>query len=343
MNKRQSNFESLRISCIIFITFMHISGAALNTTNTCNMLLVQIINTFGNTGVTLFVLITGYFGIKFKIRKLISLLIITWFYSYFSYLFQVLFEERNIQTSELVTTIFPILRNKYWFITSYVILYCLSPFLNRVVNILSQKNFQQLLLIICFFFIISPTFLYIDILNDGGKGIVNMILIYLFGQYLKIYSLPYFFQQNNKLLLSVCLICIFSLNTLFTIINGNFVLKFAHDNSLFIFIASICIFNWIRQWKYKSDTINYLARYTFPLYLIQDLLINSTKSWYSPYINEYEFIIRLIYTTCFICLATFVIESIRKKVFYRLDKSIISFIIKKILFFKNFKWSSTYL
>lgn len=343
MIMRQSNFECLRIVCIIFIILMHISGAALSTTNTYNILLIQIINTIGNTGVTLFILITGYFGIRFKLRKLITLLIITWFYSFYSYLFQIIFENRNIQTPELVTTVFPILRNKYWFITNYVILYCLSPLLNRIISSLPQRNSQQLLLVICFFFIISPTFFYVDILKDGGKGIVNMVLIYLTGQYLKTYTLPYFLQRYNKLLLAGCLICIFSLNTLLTLLNGNFVLKFAHDNSLFIFIASICIFHWVGQWKYSSNVINSLARYTFPLYLVQALLTNSTKSWYLPYINDYDFIIHLIYTTCFICFATLIIENIRQKTFHHLDENITSFIIKGLLSFKNFKRNTSYL
>ena len=39
-------------------------------------------------------------------------------------------------------------------------------------------------------FYICPTILFFEIQNDTGKGIINITLAYLIGQYLKVYGLP---------------------------------------------------------------------------------------------------------------------------------------------------------
>ena len=74
--------------------------------------------------------------------------------------------------------------------TCYVVLYCFSPYLNRLVHNLSQKSYKQLLLLWGFFFVFAPTILFFEIQNDTGKGIINVTLAYLIGQYLKTYGLP---------------------------------------------------------------------------------------------------------------------------------------------------------
>lgn len=85
MKKRQTNIELLRIICILMIVSMHICGEIFSTQNVLNKGIILAVNSIGNAGVTLFILISGYFGISFNVRKLFNLLVVTCFYSFLSF------------------------------------------------------------------------------------------------------------------------------------------------------------------------------------------------------------------------------------------------------------------
>ena len=80
---RHSGLECLRIISIILIVSMHILGNTFHTSNWLNKEFILFINTLGNTGVTLFILISGYFGIRFNTHKFFKMLVVVWFYSRF--------------------------------------------------------------------------------------------------------------------------------------------------------------------------------------------------------------------------------------------------------------------
>lgn len=319
---RQSNFELLRIVSIILIMLMHIVAVAALTDNTFNKMLLLFINTIGNTGVTIFILISGYFGIQFTIKKLYIIWSIVWFYSICTYIIQLTIYNYTFNISDFITAIFPVFRYKYWFMTCYIILFCLSPFLNKIITALSKSNFQKLLLILCLFFIICPTLYFTEILNDHGKGIINMTIVYLIGQYIRKYNIPNILIKHNILILSSCLFIIFTLNALVTFYKGYFYLKFAHDNSLFIVISSIIIFLIFKNINISSNIINKIAQYTFPLYLLQELLSRSLHSWCLPYINEETLIFHIIIVALYIGGLTIIIEKSRQILFNKFNERI---------------------
>ena len=302
---------------------MHVVAVAALTDNTYNKLLLLFINTIGNTGVTIFILISGYFSIRFSIQKLVQLWSIVWFYSVISFIYQIAFTDYCVNYSDILTAIFPILRYKYWFMTCYIILFCISPYLNKLIHSLSQKSFLCLLSILCFFFYVSPTFMFTEILNDHGKGIINMTIVYLIGQYLRHYDMPRLFNKYKITILMANLSIIFLLNTFITYYKGYFFLKFSYDNSLFILISSICILLIFKQLKESlPPPINYIAGFTFPLYLFQELLSRELQSWSAPYINDSKFIIMLIATTCCIWCITIIIELFRRKTLNNINKKV---------------------
>ena len=213
---RHSGLECLRIISIILIVSMHILGNTFHTSNWLNKEFILFINTLGNTGVTLFILISGYFGIRFNTHKFFKMLVVVWFYSIVSYLIETIWLHTPHTWTGLASSLLPILSKKYWFMTCYVVLYCFSPYLNRLVHNLSQKSYKQLLLLWGFFFVFAPTILFFEIQNDTGKGIINVTLAYLIGQYLKTYGLPENMKRHSREILSGSLACIFILNSLLT-------------------------------------------------------------------------------------------------------------------------------
>lgn len=70
---RNSSIEALRLLAIFGIVVMHVNGPLLSTAFGMNSIWVQIENSIFNCGVSVFILISGYFGIKRTSRKILLL------------------------------------------------------------------------------------------------------------------------------------------------------------------------------------------------------------------------------------------------------------------------------
>lgn len=155
MNKtRTSNFEILRILAIFLILLMHVySHVPKAEMSTCNLFLGQLINTIGNIGVTCFVLISGYFGLKFKIHRFIQLILLTTFYALIIYITNNGFTlHPDILNALLVISLY-----KNWFIACYLILMLLAPFINDYLENAEKEKIKKLLAIQFIVFSILPT------------------------------------------------------------------------------------------------------------------------------------------------------------------------------------------
>lgn len=327
---RQSSLECLRIICIVLIVSMHILGNTFHTGSLLNKEFILAVNTLGNTGVTLFVLISGYFGIRFHAGKLFKMIAIVWFYSVFSYIAGVMWLHTPHTWAGLASSLVPILSKKYWFMTCYVVLYCFSPYLNQLVRHLSRRSYERLLLVWGFFFVLAPTVLFFEIQNDTGKGVVNVTLAYLIGQYLKVYGFPESLRRHHWKVLAGSIGGIFILNSLLTAMSGNIILRFARDNNLLIIIASVAIFYQFTRWHFSSRMINYLAGYVFALYMLQGLLIRCLQPVYVPYADSHSLVLYFIGTLGAICLMTFVIEWIRRMLLGKVENRLADAIVAQL-------------
>ena len=70
---RSSNFELLRLLCIFGILMMHTFGGIDTSVSFFNTEIHVLVNSIFNMGVTCFILLSGYFGIRFDFKKLIRL------------------------------------------------------------------------------------------------------------------------------------------------------------------------------------------------------------------------------------------------------------------------------
>lgn len=136
-------------------------------------------------GVTCFIFISGYYGISFSRKRLNKIWSIIWVCAICSLFFSVI--SGNISLIDCFKSIFPVITKKYWYASCYVFLLILSPWINKFIDCLERKDLQKLLLVSIFLFYILPTFFYFDIMNDKGKGLVQMIVCYMVGRYIAKY------------------------------------------------------------------------------------------------------------------------------------------------------------
>lgn len=152
--ERLSNFELLRIVSILLILTMHsLSQVQVSELSTFNVYLSHVVSSIGNIGVSCFVLISGYFGIKFKLQRFVQLAFLTTLYTVVVYLFQKGFVfNGGIVKAFLVV---PLYEN--WFVSCYLLLALFSPYLNDFVQKLSKIQYAKLLAVLIVCFCMLPT------------------------------------------------------------------------------------------------------------------------------------------------------------------------------------------
>lgn len=95
----------------------------------------------------------------------------------------------NVSVKILVKSLFPLSAGNYWYITSYMLIMLFCDYINEAIETLNKKNFEKLLILMFGVFSFLPTIIQLHIMNDGGKGILNMLLIYFIGGYLRKYGI----------------------------------------------------------------------------------------------------------------------------------------------------------
>ena len=124
--KRNSSFELLRILCMLFVVGGHLIGKGMQITYDDSLLgggeaygLSRLLYSFCTVAVSTFILISGYFGIKFNWRKIVkiwfSVLFFAWMIASYKIIKQNDFKGR-------LPYFLPIISNEFWFISCYFVL-----------------------------------------------------------------------------------------------------------------------------------------------------------------------------------------------------------------------------
>lgn len=325
---RDSNFELFRIILIIMVISIHylLHGGALKnlTPNDTNYYIVNIIYSCIRVAVNCFVLISGYFGIKFSMKKLIKFELQILFYSISIFIIFTYSGAMEFSIVELKKSLTPMISREWWFISTYLLLYIISPYVNIVRDKLSKENYIKLLLIGLFFCIIAPTFRFNPLLTNRGFSLYNFIFLYLIGGYIRKY-----YNKNiskYKFLLSYI---IFSVLTFYyNLLINDIKNTVAYDyDSIFIFGATISLTMFFKSIKIKSNIINSISPMVFGIYLIHDheyvrkfiyTQIFNTNKYYTSNV----LLINAIKTIGCIFVVCLIIEFIRLKILGKLENII---------------------
>lgn len=183
--KRNTNIEVLRFVLMCFIFFWHI----LYNLKMLGADSYQYGGIFGLMGLLLtlfvpatycFVFISGYYGIRFKVSRLINLLLWCIIVSV-SAKCNDINQGGSSNVVDFLESMLPITSNKWWFMTDYVMLYILSPILNEGFDHLSKKSKVYLLSSLFAFSVIGIVVLY----QNQGSNLVGLIMVYLLARLLR--------------------------------------------------------------------------------------------------------------------------------------------------------------
>lgn len=170
-NLRQNNFEVLRVLSIFLIIASHcfyfgikqhpvhqnlsVEGLA----GMLNYLTAEGLYLLAGIGVNCFVMISGYFMInrpQMRYKGIMHVWLLTSFYSIIGYIVMTAVSGESVRFIGIVDYIEPIHSNKYWFVSQYIGMALIAPFIAKGVVSLQKREYLALLMVLFILFFEVP-------------------------------------------------------------------------------------------------------------------------------------------------------------------------------------------
>ena len=340
--QRQSNFELLRIIAMILIVMHHWavdSGFNITGNITLNRCIIQFFSIGGKVGVNVFVLITGYFMVnsRFKLKKLINIIIQTFTYS-------IIFLILNIKSASLmqiIISVLPVTLSQYWFITTYIFLYMLSPFINKLLQNLDKKEHEKLLIMLLVVQCVLHTLVYA---HSQFSNIAWFIVLYILGAYISKYCNKENISMKKDFTIAIIsYLVIFASTIILEMLSAKFTFLvdktryFAQMYSIFTVITSVFLFCGFSKIKFQNTIVNSIAGTTFGIYIIHENTFMRNIIWLdivqgAKYTNSPYLIINAIVGVISVFVVCAIIEKIRQITIERLQNKVVDKIIDKVVY-----------
>lgn len=247
-----------------------------------------LINSFCYIGVNCFILISGYYEITFKIRRVFELYLTCVFYSVIMHILEIyVLETKELSLGTLKDIVLVFSQQDYWwFISCYLILYMMSPILNKALDTFSKKESRICLILLA---IVN---LYLGYwwgrYNATGYNVAQFVFVYAIGRYLgRFLSQKIINNRRNELLLmyigsifiyTVCSICAHYT----TIPHWK---SFPYNNPILI-LGAISFFLYMCSFHFQSKIINKLSMSVLSIYLLQRFeIMKFIVTYTSDYFN----------------------------------------------------------
>lgn len=198
---RNMTVEYLRVIFIFLIVLLHIlwkdyGGVYLMPSNQSTEAYIQLgLTNLTSIGVTGFILISGYYGVKLKISRILSLWIQTTTYALASVLVISIFFGGSF-IKKTVDAPLMLFDGCWWFVTDYLVLMLLSPFLNAGLDILNKRQLLFIIWVISFIMYGAEWFH----AKDASMPLLLFFNTYLVGRFIKLYPINFVLKYKYHLL-----------------------------------------------------------------------------------------------------------------------------------------------
>ena len=337
IKQRKSNLELLRIVSIILIIMHHFAlYIELNFGNaiTSNRLIIQFLTIGGKVGVSCFLLISGYFMVnqKFKFKKFLKLIFQLLTYCILGLVLSIIFNNSHYTLLIIMQLIFLSFFGGYWFMLPYLIVYILSPFINKAFNCLDKRELRKLILLLILFQSVIPTF---SFLNFEFSNVIWFTTLYIIGAYFSRFSEDMPSRKTSIILLILSYLASFLLvlgidflkNITYVGFSSSY---FESINSPFTLIISVSLFLVFANIKvFYNKFVNIIASTTLGIYLFHDntflrhLIWDKLSYLFNISVDTSFLLIKAILCIVIVFIIGTFIELIRKNTIERLTNKII--------------------
>lgn len=210
--KRNANMELLRIISMLMVVMLHALGKSESLVDivgnpSVNGAIAWFLEMLSIAAVNIFILISGYFLVdaKFKIRRLVELVLEAVFYGVFGFVVSLIFNidiGMDVDTYFVLQTVFPIHMDVFWFVTAYIVIYMLQPLISAGVKALTQKQFGTVLILLIVYESLFKSFLPVALTTDElGYDFLWFLTMFLVGAYFKMYGFKHLTTSKKGILM----------------------------------------------------------------------------------------------------------------------------------------------
>ena len=291
---KMANIELLRCIAMMMVVVLHYLGkssllADLTKENMGSVgVAAWVLESFCIVAVNLYMLISGYFLCEssFKLSRLLKLLLQVFTYSVVIGLVAAalgLVPAEELTIYYYVQILFPVSMGHYWFLTAYVFLYLLLPFLTMAVKRMTKGQMKLALGLLLFVFCVLKSILPVRLdMDEKGYDCLWYICVFMVAAYIRKFGVPFLQKKGRGIIL-------YLLNVVL-IFAGVFVLRFVYlrtgslglllsvcmeYNHVLVLLASVGLFAAFLRVRVNdkiSGVICEIAPYTLGVYLLHENL-----------------------------------------------------------------------
>ena len=268
---RSSNLELLRIVSIILIITMHVVGYAASqcTLSAENTIFRHFVGAIGNLGVSCFVLLSGYFGVKFSWKKFVHISLLTTVYACICNFCN----DQYAFTGNVIMAVVWVPRYYNWYITCYLAIMLLSGYINDFCARLDKGSFSRLLMLLFVLLSVLPMLVSANdvLLNKSGQCFTYFTFVYLIGRYIKLYKdvkIPRWLTGG----VAFAMVLVMWLKGIASMkISALSAIPLTSNYSPTILIASVSFFFLFKSFSVQSCIVNYISSSVLAVYLLDQL------------------------------------------------------------------------
>lgn len=334
---RQSNMELLRIVAMFMIVIYHTVYYVFYDYRGESPIFASLM-TILHIGVPLFVLISGYFGIKPSIKGFLKLYLILLFYNLVLYGVRLVCGDMSFSYREFMRLWLPFsIGGRWWFFKVYLMLYLISPVMNFVRD---NMGGCKLMIISCIITFYWGWFAQHPSLFDG-KNVVNFVFLYMLGHWLRTRIVERQESANKARVLyviaylvvaaSIGMALFFSNETMQDLIKR---LCYGYNSPVLI-LMSVLFFLIFTTFDFKSKAVNWIAGSVLAVYCIHEAKYFFRDEWYNFFEQQYlthnsTFPIVLVGTCLLMFILCILIDKVREFLTSPIISTLESLILKSI-------------
>ena len=290
--KRMANLELLRCVAMMMVVVLHylgksqllpeLTGESLGAQGVAAWLL----ESFSVVAVNVYMFISGYFlcTSSFKLSRLLKLWLQVWLYSVgfgLSGMMTGVMTEISVDTHFFLTLLFPVWMEHYWFMTAYIFLYLLLPFIGIALRHMTKQQLRSTVIMLLIVFSVIKSVLPLRLEMDAkGYDCIWYLCVFAVAAYVRRFGIPALEKKGRGILLYVvCVLLIFggtmALRMVFlkTGSLGRMTGMCMEYNHILPLLAALGLFYAFLKLDFKgkiADVIVKIAPYTLGVYLLHE-------------------------------------------------------------------------
>ena len=179
---------------------------------------------------------------------------------------------------DVVRMLLPTISREWYFMTLYLIVLFLSPYLNRCLVALKKSEFQALIAFLMVILSILPMMSRMDLFSsvvnieqvvspDGGKGLYGFVFMYIIGAYIRLHVKSH---ERAQLRYLAAFFGLTAVNVFLLYNVPGYRSTVGTFDNFFIILQGICLFLFFRDMQFQSVIINRIAALNLGVYMIHE-------------------------------------------------------------------------